>query len=200
MRKFKFNLIPVYVTGEYKKDLVKPILDKFRRKVSKLTLLNEIDPDFKRVIESVKDIEFDGFKIGVEYSTSMFPFNKKYEVLMGDFLKISIGQSYLKFVINDNKVYLDSLFVDRRLRNNGVGTRLVQIMEDLITRELGYLPKCELICTGFLNGEYFDLSNQARFFRQFSYRVDRSQSVKDKYYKMLKQRTDIPYLELLYAA
>ena len=191
MKKFTFNLIPVYVTGEYKEDLVKPVLNKYGRKVSKLTLLNEIDPDFKRVIESVKDIEFDGFKIEVEYTNSLFPFDKKYQVLLADFLRISIGQSYLKFVIYDNKVYLNSLFVDRRLRNNGVGTRLVEIMEDLISRELGYLPKCELICTGDLNFEIFNLSDQTKFFRKFGYRVDKTRSINNTYYTMVKSRTNL---------
>lgn len=200
MKKFTFNLIPVYVSGEYKKDLVKPVLNKYRGNVSKLTLLNEIDPDFKRVIESVKDIEFDGFKIEVEYTNSIFPFEKKYQVLLADFLRISIGQSYLKFVIYDNKVYLNSLFVDKRLRNNGVGTRLVQIMEDLISRELGYLPKCELICTGDLNFEIFNLSHQTKFFRKFGYRVDKTRSINNTYYTMVKSRTNIPNSGLSNAA
>lgn len=200
MKKFTFNLIPVYVSGEYKKDLVKPVLNKYRGNVSKLTLLNEIDPDFKRVIESVKDIEFDGFKIEVEYTNSIFPFEKKYQVLLADFLRISIGQSYLKFVIYDNKVYLNSLFVDKRLRNNGVGTRLVQIMEDLISRELGYLPKCELICTGDLNFEIFNLSHQTKFFRKFGYRVDKTRSINNTYYTMVKSRTNLPNSGLSNAA
>lgn len=200
MKKFTFNLIPVYVSGEYKKDLVKPVLNKYRGNVSKLTLLNEIDPDFKRVIESVKDIEFDGFKIEVEYTNSIFPFEKKYQVLLADFLRISIGQSYLKFVIYDNKVYLNSLFVDKKIRNNGVGTRLVQIMEDLISRELGYLPKCELICTGDLNFEIFNLSHQTKFFRKFGYRVDKTRSINNTYYTMVKSRTNIPNSGLSNAA
>lgn len=174
---------------EKEKKSVKRILNRlYNMKIGEMAFnydLSSLDKILKYLEEKNN---LDGVEYSIYHHQFIFPDKRSDKGLVSPCIILSIDDSYLKFVVFDETIYLASIQVSKQKRRQGVGSRLVKKMEKIVSEALGFEPKYELVCTGENNFEIFGLKNQTAFFRKFGYKVIKSRSNYPTYVTLVKPK------------
>lgn len=137
-----------------------------------------------RYLEEKNDL--DGVKYSICSHRFTFPYKKYNKILESPCIILFNDDSYLKFTVFDDRIYVASIQVSKQKRRQGVGSALMRKMEKIVSEALGFEPKYELVCTGENNFEIFGLKNQTAFFRKFGYKIIKNRSNYPTYVTMVK--------------
>ena len=128
--------------------------------------------DFLKLLNSYKKYFRGRNDINVSHYQQRLRFDEK--VKIKDVISIELNDgSYIRFGQGDkeNQLEIATICVHSKNRKKGLGTYLIKVMFKFIYDTIGFIPPFMLECTGVLNGNYFGVKDQSKFFRKFGFRV-----------------------------
>jgi hypothetical protein len=128
--------------------------------------------NFLKLLNSYEEYFRGRNDIKVRHYQQCLGFNEKVKVK--DVISIELNDgSYIRFGQGDreNQLEIATICVHSKNRNKGLGTNLIKEMFTFIYETIGFIPQFMLECTGTLNGNYYGVKEQSKFFRNFGFRV-----------------------------